>query len=295
MAAVFPGMGRPLARVLAGKRVYATFSELSGVDVGAPACTARDSELYCDRHWELAAVATEAAALEVFRSGGQDVSASLGFSIGAYAALLAAGAITAAQVVEMIDIVLEASLRLPGRFSMLAVAGAPLEEVMALCRSGEVELSGVVVPGQLLIAGAESAVAAVAEAVEPVALRVKRLSVRWPLHTSLMRPVAAALDRQRSLIGQLRPFRHPVYSAFDAGRLSAPEEGWRLLVEHLCRPQRFDLAFEAARRDGYAHCLELGPCGTLERAVRFLSRDEVEVECFPTASVPLRRRAVSRC
>src|SRR5512136_1124018 len=131
MAAVFAGMGRPLTRVPAGERVYRAFSEFSGVDVGALACTSSDSEIYCDRHWELAAVATEAAALEVWRSGGRDVSTSLGFSIGAYAALLSAGVVSVAQVVGMIDIVLEASLRLPGRFSMLSVAGAPLQEVMA--------------------------------------------------------------------------------------------------------------------------------------------------------------------
>lgn len=175
---------------------------------------------------------------------------------------------------------------------MLGVVGAPIEEVMALCRAGEVELAAVIVPGQLLIAREESAVAELAAAVAPVALKVKPLLVRRPLHTSLMGPAAEALERQHGLIGQLRPFRHPVYSAVHAGRLSAPEEGWRLLVEHLSRPQRFDLAFDAARRDGHVRCVELGPCGTLERAVRFQGRDEAEIECFLTASAPVGRRTV---
>jgi acyl transferase domain-containing protein len=136
------------------------------------------------------------------------------------------------------------------------------------------------------------ALAEFAKAVAPVALKVRPLSMRWPLHTSLMGPVAEALEHHHSLIGRLRPFRHPVYCAVHAGRLSAPEEGWRLRVDHLSRPQRFDLAFEAARRDGHADCVEPGPCGTLEHAVRFLDRDEVEIECFPTASAPVRRRTV---
>jgi malonyl CoA-acyl carrier protein transacylase len=190
------------------------------------ACTAGEDELYCHRHWELGVVATEAAAPELWRSAGHDVAASLGFSISAYAAVLAAGTVNLAQVVGMIDTVLEAPLRLQGRFSMLAVAGAPIEEVTALCRAGEVELAAVIVPGQLLIAGEESAVAEFAEAVAPVALRVKPPSVLWPLHTSLMGPVAEALERQHGLTGQLRLFRHPVYSAVHAGRLSAPAVPW---------------------------------------------------------------------
>lgn len=123
---------------------------------------------------------------------------------------------------------------------MLGVVGAPIEEVMALCRAGEVELAAVIVPGQLLIAREESAVAELAAAVAPVALKVKPLLVRRPLHTSLMGPAAEALER----------------------------------------------------RDGHVRCVELGPCGTLERAVRFQGRDEAEIECFLTASAPVGRRTV---
>jgi hypothetical protein len=122
--------------------------------------------------------------------------------------------------------------------------------------------------------------------------KVKPLSARRPFQTSLMGPLAEALERQDGLRGHLRPFRHPVYSAVHGGGLSAPGEAWRLLEEDLSRPQGFDLALEAARRDGHVRPVELGPCGTLERAVRFLGRDEVEIECFPTASASVRRRRV---
>lgn len=292
MAAAFPGMGQTLAGVPAADRAYAEFSEVSGADVAGLACRASEGELLADRSWELAVVATEAAAYEAWRDAGHDVGASLGFSIGSYAALLAAGMVTVRQVVGMIDAVLQASRRLPGCFSMLGVVGAPVDKVAALCREGGAELAAVIAPGQLLVAGIATAVAELAEAVAPVALKVATLSVRWPLHTSLMLPVAEELERHRERLGPLQPCRHPVYSALHGRRIGSPQEGWQLLVEHLHRTQRFDLAFGAARREGFTRCVELGPGRTLEHAVRWLSHGEVEVQAFPGEAAHPGRDAV---
>jgi acyl transferase domain-containing protein len=189
----------------------------------------------------------------------------------------------------MIDVVLNASLKLPGRFSMLAVVGAPLEKVLPLCQPGEAELAAVMLPSQFLIAGREQAVQTLAGAVDSLALKVTTLSLRWPLHTSLMVPVAEELERSRARLGRLRRFRLPVYSALHGGRIETPEEGWQLLVEHLYRPQRFDLAFQAAWRDGLRHCIEFGPGGSMERAVRWTGHDQVEVEVFPEVAARRRR------
>jgi pimaricinolide synthase PimS1 len=228
-------------------------------------------------------------------TAGGRIAASLGFSIGAYAALVGAGAVTIGQVVRMIDIVLEASLGLLGHFAMLAVIGAPAEALERLYRPGAVELAAVIAPGQFLIAGREDAVRELGERVEHVALKVKALSVRWPLHTSLMKPVASELERRREEVGQLRPLRHPVYSALHGGRIESPQEAWRLLVEHLFLCQRFDRAFQAARDQGVARYVQLGPGGTLERAVRWLDRGEVEVETFPASPARVRPGRKMRC
>ena len=289
MAAAFPGMARPLVGLAAAERVFEEFSVASGVDVGAVASTGGEGHLFRDRVWELTVVATEAAALEAWRASGNGVTASLGFSIGAYAALLAASAVTVEQVVAMIDVVLEASLRVPGHFAMLAVSGASFEHVVSLCRPGEVELAAVIAPGRLLLAGTEDAVRTLVDTLRPRALTVRVLAVRWPLHTSLMRQVSVELERRRERLGALLPPHHPVYSAVDGARIATPEEGWRLLVDHLHRPQRFDLAFGAARADGVRRCVELGPTGTLTGAVRWLAGDAIAVEAFPDRGP--RRRA----
>ena len=293
MAAAYPRMGRTLAGLPAAGRTFAAFARASGVDVAAAACGACEEVLFRDRIWELAVVATEAAAFAAWRTSRRRVQGALGFSIGAYAALLAAGAVTVEQVVAMIDIVLEASRSLPGRFAMLAVSGTPLHEISPLLRPGEAELAAVVQPGQLLLAGRKAAIRQLAEAIGPAALTVRLLSVRWPLHTSLMLPVSGELERQRRRVGRLVPPRHPVYSAVDASRIETEGEAWRLLVDHLHMPQRFDLAFAAALSARPARFVEFGPTGTLTRAVRWLSHGEVAAAGFP--EVGTRRRADARC
>ncbi len=284
MAAVEPAMARPLAADPEGARVLARFGAASGCDVARLACAAPDDELRADRAWELATVATEVAACAVHRAHGGAVAGALGFSIGAYAALESAGALATEQIVAMVDVVLEASLALPGRYAMAALTGPDLAAVAARCRPGAVEVSAVLTPGQTIVAGAESAVAELGARVAPRALRVTPLAVRWPLHTSLMRTVAERLARARGAIGDLRPLRHPVYSALDGARITDPREGWELLVQHLVHPQRFDLALPAALADGYARVVELGPGSTLARLARRVGGGAVSVDPSPAAA-----------
>jgi malonyl CoA-acyl carrier protein transacylase len=132
----------------------------------------------------------------------------------------------------------------------------------------------VIVPRQILLVGTEKPGHELAARVGPGALGVKVLPVRWLLHTSLMKPVSHELAPRRAEVGELQPVRNPVYSAPHGGRIEDPLEGWRLLVEHLFRPQHFDRAFEAATGDGLVRCVELGSAGTLERR-------GVEVETLP--------------
>ena len=157
------------------------------------------------------------------------------------------------------------------------------------------EVAAVIVLRQILLAGREESVHELAARVGSGALGVNVLPVRWLLHTSLMRPASRELVRRRAEVGELRPFRVPVYSALHSGCVEGPLEGWRLLVEHHFRPDRFDRAFEAATGDGLVRCVELGPAGTLERAVRWLGRPGVEVETFPGGAPDRVRERKARC
>jgi acyl transferase domain-containing protein len=95
--------------------------------------------------------------------------------------------------------------------------------------------------------------------------------------------MAPARDRLVTAGTTLEGFREPglaLYSALHGRRLHGAGECWELVTGHLTSVQRFDVAFAAARADGFARCVELGPGGTLAAAVRWLARDEVAVTIF---------------
>ncbi len=278
MAAAFPGMGRRVAGIPAARAVLEEFAAASRADIVRLACDAGERELFADRSWELAVVATEAAALAAFTSRGGRLAASLGFSIGAYAALLSAGVVSVSQVVAMIDLVLAGSRPLGDRYAMASVTGLPPDEVAAACAWPGTAVAAVIGPARVLVAGARDAVAELLRALAARALRTTSLAVRWPLHTPAMQPAAIELERRRADLGGLRAPRHPVYSAVDGGLITTPNEAWELLVRHLVRPQRLDLALASARRDGHRRAVELGPGDTLARAFRWMDRGETEVQ-----------------
>lgn len=283
MAAITPGSGRTLPSTPAVRASLAELTAASGMDVAYLLGAASPAELRADRAWELAAVAAEMAAVAAHRNAGGRVDGTLGFSIGAYAALAGAGVVSTPQVVTMIDLVLEASRRLAGPFAMVAVLGLPAEAVAAMCRRGEVELAATLTAAQHLVAGSRGGVEAFVARARGDALRLKELDVRWPLHTSLMEPVAAHLNACRDRVGELAEPSVPVYSALHGRVVRGGAEVWELLVGHLHRPQRFADALRQAVTDGFDALVELGPGETLTRTARWVVRDRVDLLPSPFA------------
>jgi acyl transferase domain-containing protein len=281
MAAATTGMARPFAASPAARAVFEEFSDHSGIDVFSLALDADEATLLGDRHWELATVATEAAALAALREQGGEVNGALGFSIGAYVALLCAGVTSVVQTVTMIDAVLDGCRSLAGGpFAMAAVSGVTAPEAAAAAEAAGAALAAVITPSQTLLAGPQAAVGRAVAGLATRALRIQTLDVRWPLHTAWMGPARERLTGVRASLGGFHEPARTVYSALHGRRLDGAEECWELLTGHLTAVQRFDVAFAAARADGFARCVELGPGGTLTRAVRWLARDEVTVSRF---------------
>jgi acyl transferase domain-containing protein len=294
MAAALPGMGCPPAHDPAAQGVLAEFKSASGEEIARLVLEAGEGALHADRAWELAVVATELA-FEAFRARGGLVSGALGSAIGVYAALLGAGTVRVAQAVAMIDTVLEIALQLHGSYATVTVTGPSHAKVEGLCRAGAVEVAAVLGESQVIVAAELDATERLAAAIAASALRVPRLPVRWPLHTTLMAPVAAALDRSRTTIGRLRPLRHPVYSELDGARITTASEGWYLLVRHLVRPQRLDLGLPAVPAGGFGRVVELGPGSTLARVAHRILGPEVTVHSFPVCASGRGRGARRRC
>ncbi|WP_367136606.1 MULTISPECIES: type I polyketide synthase [Streptomyces] len=191
-----------------------------------------------------------------------------GHSVGEYAALHAAGALT-----------LEDGLRLTAERGRLmqklcapgAMAAVPLTRGAALALAAEVpgaELSVANGERSHVLAGPVAAVDRILALLEERGTPGERLPVERAFHTALMEPM---LEDFRAVLGEVtfRPVRIPFVSGLD-GALRAP--GWTpdtaYFLHHTREPVRFDEALRTVGAQTPAAVVEIGPHTTLSGLAR---------------------------
>ena len=164
------------------------------------------------------------------------LSAGAGHSLGEYSALVAAGAITfedAVQLVHKRGRSMQEAVPI-GQGKMAAIMGRQLPEIETVLESldaGVVEVANINAPGQIVIAGAAEAIVACTKAMEGT--RIVELQVSAPFHCSLMKPAEERLapDLKALTIGQAT---FPVYANYSAQPVSSPEDIRTALIEQVC-------------------------------------------------------------
>ncbi|WP_158554012.1 non-ribosomal peptide synthetase/type I polyketide synthase [Micromonospora deserti] len=214
-----------------------------------------------------ALVITGVALAELWRSWGLTAEYLLGHSVGEYAALVAAGALSLTDAVRLTahrGQLMEQHLP-PG--AMLAVlAGADV--VTELVAGSEVEVAARNGPSQYVVSGPPGAVAALADSAERLGVPTRRLPVDRAFHSAAVEPV---LDRLRQVVADVtvRPTRVPVVSTVDGQVRPA---GWLPDGDYLCRQARQPVAYEAAVRAlterGVTTVVEAGADGVLTGIAR---------------------------
>jgi malonyl CoA-acyl carrier protein transacylase len=194
-------------------------------------------------------------------------SAAAGHSLGEYAALVAAGALTFDDAVALVaerGAAMDAAARLQAG-GMLALLGGEDHAVRGLATRFGLTIANDNAPGQLVLSGADDAIAG-AERVarEETGARARRLDVAGAFHSPLMAPaaerLAAALDRT-----PFAPPRLPVYANATAAPFGDPR---RELAEHLLQPVRWRETLLAMRAAGMERFVELGPGAVLTGLVK---------------------------
>jgi [acyl-carrier-protein] S-malonyltransferase len=204
---------------------------------------------------------------------GVRIAGAAGFSLGEYAALVAAGLISPEDCFRLVKVRGEAMQESADRLGrgaaapgMAAVIGLAPEKVVALIAEWEVEgLSGLYAaninsPRQTVVAGtSEALAAAVSRFKDAGAKRVVRLAVAGPFHTPL---IADAVERLRPVLESV-PFRDPVipcYSNVTGAALCTGAEAKQRAIEQMTNPVRwFDEERAIAAQTGITGVLETGP------------------------------------
>jgi [acyl-carrier-protein] S-malonyltransferase len=196
-----------------------------------------------------------------------EARAAAGHSLGEYAALVAAGALTFDDAVRLVDeraaAMADAGELAPG--GMVAMLGGDPRGVRALATRLGLIVANDNAPGQLVLSGPVEAVAEAEEvARDEAGARARRLDVTGAFHSPLMEPAAERLRAalEATPVGELRI---PVYSNGTA----APFVDVRgELSENLLRGVRWRETLLAMRTAGIERFVELGPGTVLTGLVK---------------------------
>jgi [acyl-carrier-protein] S-malonyltransferase len=224
------------------------------------------------------------AARELVRVG-IEPPATAGYSLGNYAALVAAGAVSYEDGLDVLVAVWRETERLGIRGAMAAVIGCRRDAAEAVCAelraSGrDVWIGNVNAATQFVLTGRSEAVQAALDSLAPRSLSVLPLSMSWPIHSELMRPVAEAVAPTVAACRSIRDPDVPFYGP-DGRALRRAEEVRKLLATEFVYPTLWNATFEAMVSDGFRSFLEVGPGEMLCKMARWIDRGAT---CLPAGT-----------
>ena len=266
-----PGMGRD---------IYEQFPQIRPIFGHRPQglnlmqlCFEADAEtLARTEHTQPAMGAFAAAVTALLREAGVTPDAAMGLSLGEYGALHAAGALDAQTLLELLAFRGRAMSDAASgiQSAMTAVFGLSEPQLRAALApiAGDVWCCNFNCPGQIVIGGEASAVAAAAQAAQAAgARRCIPLKVGGPFHTPLMAPAGEALKTKLAEV-KLAPPRVPIILNVDGGPLPATRTLAENLVLQIQSPVRFEAGLHTLLHMGIDTFIEIGPGKVLSGFVK---------------------------
>ena len=279
------GMGREIAlAVPEAMEVYRRGSEAAGLDLMRLCFEAPEEELVQTEVQQPALVATSLAVLAALRADGFEPDVVVGHSVGEFAALAAAQALSTHDAISLVRqrglAMAEAARENPG--SMAAILGLDDEVVEALCaRIANVWPANYNCPGQIVISGQSLSVDECCEEAQlQGARRTVKLRVSGAFHSPLVAKASEhllpAIERVK-FADPIAPFMSTVTAKIEpAQRMAA------LLVEQLTAPVKFTQAARELMRQGVKVFVEVGPGNVL---TGLLKRIDKSVKTFSVNNV----------
>jgi [acyl-carrier-protein] S-malonyltransferase len=269
------GMGRAFHEASpAARAVFEEASDALGLDIAKLCFEGPESELQLTANTQPAVLTVSVAGARLLAERGLVAAVVGGHSLGEYAALVVAGALSFGDAVRVVrrrgEFMQEA---VPvGTGAMAAILGVALPVVEEICREvgdGEVlDVANINSPGQIVVAGHRRAVErAVALAAARGGKRSVLLPVSAPFHCRLMAPAAERLAKVLSDVRTADP-RPPVVRNVDAELTTRADEVRPFLVRQVTAPVRWADCVGRMAREGCRTFLEVGPGKVLTGLLR---------------------------
>lgn len=234
-------------------------------------------------HLQPAITAVNLAFLACLKKEGVTADMTAGHSLGEYAALHAAGVVSAPDTFRLVhqrgELMHRESLRYEG--AMHAVLGLPIERVQELVDrnrgEGVVSVANHNTETQIVITGSPADVERVSEQARKIGAKTVALKVSGAWHSDLIR---GSVEPFQAFIADinLQPHEIPVILNVTAEPAEDPEQIRSIMAQQLCRPVRW---FDSVRRlvaDDVTTMVEVGPGRVLTGLVKKIVPPDAEVQ-----------------
>ncbi|MFP5397365.1 MAG: ACP S-malonyltransferase [Gammaproteobacteria bacterium] len=274
-AVVFPGQGSQSVGMLdafgdhpAVRRTLAEASDALGEDVGALIHAGPKEQLDLTTNTQPVMLTAGVACWRALQAEtGLTPAAVAGHSLGEYAALVAAGALSLADALPLVRFRAQAMQEAvpAGAGAMAAILGLDADAVDAGCAEAAAATGEVVAaanfndPKQTVIAGTKAAVDRACELLKARgAKRALPLAVSAPFHCPLMRPAAERLRERLAGVALAAP-TIAVLNNVDVASPVDPAAIADALYRQAYQPVRWVELVRALRARGVTHVVECGP------------------------------------
>ena len=282
-AFLFPGQG--VQKCGMGKDFYENSSQAAKLFEEASEALRLDMKALCfeenDRldqteYTQAALVTTYLAMCRELESRGVKPDITAGLSLGEYAAIAAAGAMSDLDAIRLVrkrGMLMQNTVP-AGEGAMCAILALDekkIEEV--LNEIPDVTIANYNCPGQIVITGKTAAVEMAAARLKEIgARRTLMLNVSGPFHSPMLEPAGAALRQELEQVTFQR-LQIPYVTNVNACEITDASEITELLVRQMYSPVRWMQSMEYMLKSGVDTFVEIGPGKTLEGFLKKINRN----------------------
>ena len=256
-------------------KLFEKASEALGLDMKA-LCFEENARLDQTEYTQAAQVTTYLAMCRELESRGVKPDITAGLSLGEYAAIAVAGAMSNLDAIRLVrkrGMLMQNTVP-AGEGAMCAILALDekkTEEV--LNEIPDVTIANYNCPGQIVITGKTGAVEmAAARLKEAGARRTLMLNVSGPFHSPMLEPAGAALRQELEQV-TFQKLQIPYVTNVNACEITDASEIPELLVRQMYSPVRWMQSMEYMLKNGVDTFVEIGPGKTLEGFLKKINRN----------------------
>lgn len=256
-------------------KLFEKASEALGLDMKA-LCFEENARLDQTEYTQAALVTTYLAMCRELESRGVKPDITAGLSLGEYAAIAVAGAMSDLDAIRLVrkrGMLMQNTVP-AGEGAMCAILALDekkTEEV--LNEIPDVTIANYNCPGQIVITGKTVAVEmAAARLKEAGARRTLMLNVSGPFHSPMLEPAGAALRQELEQV-TFQKLQIPYVTNVNACEITDASEIPELLVRQMYSPVRWMQSMEYMLKNGVDTFVEIGPGKTLEGFLKKINRN----------------------